>query len=65
MTMRFNTQTAELAMNQELCKQIHKGFFTGQSVRHIAAKYGLTEYAVRKLAHYWQEKKTPQTACGA
>ena len=55
--MRFNTQTAELAADEGLCQKIYQGFTFGQSVRHIANKYQISDYAVKKIAKYWQEKE--------
>ena len=55
--MRFNTQIADLTEDQSLCQKVYENYCQGQSVRHIANKYGISDYAVRKLAKYWQEKE--------
>ncbi len=54
---RFNTQTAELATNFKLCKQIYDGYLAGQSIRHIAIKHDISDYAARKIAKHMQEKE--------
>ena len=53
---RFNTQIAELAADRDLCKKISQGFALGQSVRHIANKFQISDYAVRKIVQYWADR---------
>ena len=55
--LRFNTQTAELAADPELCQKVYQGFILGQSLRHIANKYQISQYAARKLVAYCQQKE--------
>ena len=55
--IRFNTQIAEIAADEDLCRKVYQGYILGQSVRHIANKFQISDYAVKKLAKYWQEKK--------
>ncbi len=66
--IRFNTQIADLVEDLDLCRNIYNGFQLGQSVRHLATKHNISDYAVKKLAHYYRDvikKKAPQTACDA
>jgi hypothetical protein len=53
---RFNTQIADLVEDLDLCRNIYNCFQLGQSIRHIAKKHGVSDYAVRKLAEYYKEK---------
>lgn len=53
--IRFNTQIADLVENEDLCRTIFKGFELGQSVRHIANKHDISDYAVKKLVQYWRK----------
>ncbi len=55
--IRFNTQTAEYAGNQVLCKELTERLQLGQSVRHIANTFGISDYAVKKLAKFWLDSK--------
>ena len=54
--MKCKTQIAELAINQDLCQRVYDCFIHGQSVRHIARKYQISEYAVKKIVKFWREK---------
>jgi len=51
--IRFNTQLAEIAADKDLCKKICECYTMGQSVRHIATKFQISDYAVRKIAKYY------------
>ena len=52
---RFNTQTADLVEDTDLCRNVYHCFQLGQSIRHIAKKHKISRYAVKRLAKYWQE----------
>jgi len=52
---RFNTQLAEIAADHDLCKKVSQGVALGQSIRHIANKFQLSDYAVRKIAKHWAD----------
>jgi len=54
--IRFNTQIADLVENKDLCRDIYNGIQLGQSIRHIANKHDISDYAVKKLAQYFKEK---------
>ncbi len=55
--MKFNTQITDLVENEDLCRSIYQGYQLGQLVRHLANKHDISDYAVKKLAKYWQEKE--------
>ena len=53
---RFNTQIADLVEDEDLCRCLSQSIDLGMSIRHIAKKHGVSDYAVRKLAEYYKEK---------